>query len=324
MEKTYEVVADVRKLSYEEWKNARLSGIGGSEAAIACGLSRWSSPFKLYNMKKGLIKEEKKDDASEERMHFGKLLEPVIRKEFSVRIGHEIKELPYMLRSKKYPWMQCNIDGYFEDELGVNLVEIKTTSSYGESDWNGDNDCPAEYLIQCAHYMLIMGPKVKRCYLVCLIGGNHLVWKIIDRDEELMLDVAKLEKQFWDCVQNNTQLKISNKDSDFLGTLYPISTLAKTIELPQAASDWLKDYKDAVAIMSKAKNAKELAEARFKEAMKDADAAVIDGFKITWKSSTATRLDTVKIKALLTAQQLKDCSTKIESRRFAVKEIKTK
>jgi putative phage-type endonuclease len=321
--KAYEVVGDLRKMTYDQWLQARLNSIGGSEAAAACGLSRWKSQLELFCEKRGLVKHEKKDAASEERMHFGKILEPIIRKEFGIRIGHEVKELPYMLRSKAYPWMHSNIDGYFLNENGVNLVEIKTTSSYGESEWTGDSDCPPEYLVQCAHYMACLGSCIKRCYLVALIGGNHLVWKVIERDDELINNVIILEKQFWSHVQNGIAPKVKAKDSDFLSSIYPRST-AKVATLPPEAADWIKDYQTATKAMDIAKTAKEAAEAKIKAALKDADTAMVGGYKVSWKSSTSNRLNGDKVKAILTSEQLKSCTTSTTSRRFVISQVKTK
>jgi hypothetical protein len=54
----------------------RSTGFGGSDAAAACGLSRWKSAYQLYLEKRGeapLVEEEN------EAMRWGTLLEPVVR-----------------------------------------------------------------------------------------------------------------------------------------------------------------------------------------------------------------------------------------------------
>ena len=43
--KPYEIIADTRKMSHQDWLAMRKAGIGGSDCAPAVGLSRWKSPF---------------------------------------------------------------------------------------------------------------------------------------------------------------------------------------------------------------------------------------------------------------------------------------
>ena len=44
-----------------EWRDARLRGIGSSEAAAAVGYSRWESPARLWAIKLGLVPERQGD-----------------------------------------------------------------------------------------------------------------------------------------------------------------------------------------------------------------------------------------------------------------------
>ena len=43
-----EIIANTNDLPYEEWLELRKNGIGGSDAAVVCGISRYKSPVELW------------------------------------------------------------------------------------------------------------------------------------------------------------------------------------------------------------------------------------------------------------------------------------
>ena len=51
--KSYKIIADKTKMTHEEWLSLRKFSIGGSEIAVAIGVSRWSTPFQLWSQKTG-------------------------------------------------------------------------------------------------------------------------------------------------------------------------------------------------------------------------------------------------------------------------------
>ena len=42
------VIANTENLSYAEWLDYRKTGIGGSDAAVVCGISKYKSPVELW------------------------------------------------------------------------------------------------------------------------------------------------------------------------------------------------------------------------------------------------------------------------------------
>ena len=60
----------------EEWLEVRKSGIGGSEVAAICGLSKWESAYTLWLRKTGQV--EDKDLSGNEAVEWGNRLEPVV------------------------------------------------------------------------------------------------------------------------------------------------------------------------------------------------------------------------------------------------------
>ncbi len=63
-------IANVAKLSREEWLEMRTKGIGGSDAAAACGLNPWKSKASLYLEKTGQVVK----DFDNEVMRQGRLI----------------------------------------------------------------------------------------------------------------------------------------------------------------------------------------------------------------------------------------------------------
>ena len=54
--KNYKVIADVSKMSYEQWLEMRKNSVAGSEVAAVVDLSRWKTPFEVWGEKTGLTK----------------------------------------------------------------------------------------------------------------------------------------------------------------------------------------------------------------------------------------------------------------------------
>lgn len=315
--KTYKVIADTTKMSRDEWLAMRKNSIGGSEIAAVLGMNRWKTPFAVWAEKTGRI-----DNAVQqsESMYWGTVMESILRQEFSKRTGYAVKEAHYIFASIDNPFMTANIDGYVDLGNGEYAVlEIKTAGNYAEQDWQ--DGCPIEYFCQVQHYLYITG--MKKAFIAVLIGGNNFKYLEIARDEDTIQTIICCAKQFWDMVKNDTPPAVTDKDNSLLATLYPQSK-AVTIKIPDEYKAVLRQYNDAKQAIDQAKKAKEEAEAKLKAFMKDSDTAVIDGYKVSWKSSERNSLSAEKVKALLTPEQIKDCTTTTTTRTLRISIIKAK
>ena len=72
-------IAKINELSREDWLTLRKKGIGGSDAAAVCGLNRWRGPLDVFLDKTS----ESIDNTDSEAMYWGRVMEPVLREEFS-------------------------------------------------------------------------------------------------------------------------------------------------------------------------------------------------------------------------------------------------
>ena len=311
--KLYDIIADTRKMSHADWLQMRKAGIGGSDCSAAVGLSRWKSPFQLWSEKTDRIVPTKAGQAA----YWGSLLEPLLRAEVAKRMPEaEVRECPFFLRSKEHPYMLANLDGYVKNSDGsFSVLEIKTANAFAAvQDWQ--NGLPIEYYCQVMHYMAVTG--MNSAYVAVLLGGNTFEIQKIDRDEDMIQHIIQMEERFWyEYMLKDTPPEATAKDNEILGQLYPRSE-EKAIEMPTTARDILTDYEKASQDLALAKEAKEQAEAKLKMMLADAEVGIIDGYKISWKNVSTTRLDSKKVKSLLTEDQMKECSNTTVSRKFTI------
>ena len=178
----------------EQWLENRRAGIGGSDAAAALGLSKWTTPLELYLDKRG----EAPAKEESEPMKWGSLLEPVIRQQYAERTGRIVTQPTDILRHPTHQFMLANVDGIADGRL----VEIKTARSPQEWGEAGTDEVPAAYLIQVQHYLTVTALAVAE--VAVLVGGSEFRLYEIPADRELQEMIVEGEAEFWDKVQKGT------------------------------------------------------------------------------------------------------------------------
>lgn len=183
----------------EEMKLARLSYITGSDAAIICGLSPYTTPYELWEQKTRRSVSE--DISHKPAVKAGIMLEPAIRDWLAQELQVPIRTITKLIVHDDLPWMAGNIDGHIvKDSMREGaIVEIKTTSS--PEGWGdvGSNIIPRNYLLQVVHYMAVC--NADRCYVAVLIRGVDFRHYLLERDLVLEEMLIQKEKEFWSCVQ---------------------------------------------------------------------------------------------------------------------------
>ena len=312
------IVAKTTAISYDQWLAARRKGVGGSDSAAVCGLSRYSSPLDIWLLKTG----RKPATPDNEAMHWGRLLEPVVREEFARRIGLTVKECPYILQSREHPFAIANIDGVIVEKDGTKAVlEIKTTNSFTTAK-DIEDGLPAEWYCQVQHYLAVT--ELPKAYVVVLIGGSHLKWQIVERDEETIQTIVALEHHFWnEYVLKDTPPPVDANSGDALALLYPTSNDADIV-LPAEADELVAQWLEIKKAEDEIKTAKAETENKLKALLKDAESGIApNGYVVAWKSYSQSRLDSTKLKAThpdITAQ----FTTTVTGRKFSVTAPKSK
>lgn len=160
---------------------------------------------------------------------------------------------------------------------------------------------PASYYCQCQHYMLVTGLPV--WYIACLVGGQHYVWKTIQRNEEDIQTLLEMEQAFWKCVADRVPPEVDGSASctEVLAERFR-GGVAESIELPswavaevEAIRQLEAQKKELDAKIAASKN-------RLKELMGDHETAVWgtedEGGRITWKTQKGrTSIDSKRLKA---------------------------
>ncbi|CEM63007.1 endonuclease [Treponema phagedenis] len=205
-----------KSMAKDEWRNARRSSIGGSDAGAIMGLNKWASPLTVYLDKKGLHSFE--GNMFTER---GSWLEDPIRQRCREEFGVLIEEVPYMFYSGEQKFMSANIDGliYVQEPKTISGIEVSglggheiKTSQRG--DGFGENEIPDSYFAQVQHYMSVLNLDwfVLSAYI---IDKNELRHYAINRDEAFITRLVKAEKTFWeDFIEENIMPAPSGVDAE--------------------------------------------------------------------------------------------------------------
>ena len=200
------ILASTENMAYEDWLEYRKQGIGGSDASVVCGISRYKSPVELWMEKTDQLPPQEVGEAA----YWGTQLEALVRAEFTKRTGIEVKIVSQLLQSEEHPFMLANLDGVCAvPDVGPCIFEAKTASTYKAGEW--EDAIPDEYALQLAHYMAVTG--YQGAYIAVLIGGNTFRWKFVERDEELISMLIELESVFWNHVQNGTPPPLDGSDA---------------------------------------------------------------------------------------------------------------
>lgn len=307
------ILTSTENLPYEDWLEYRKKGIGGSDASVVCGISRYKSPVELWMEKTNQIPQQEAGEAA----YWGTQLEALVRAEFTKRTGMAVKLVNQLLQSEEYPFMLANLDGVCEHpDLGTCIFEAKTASAYKASEW--EDSIPAEYMLQVQHYLQVTGYKA--AYIAVLIGGNTFRWKLIERDEELIAMLIELELDFWRHVQELTPppLDGSHASARFLSERFPSSIPRSEITLPDTAAQLLLQYDNACEQLEAITEQKQQAENLLKQMMGEHEVGTAGNRIITWKSISQERLDSKTFKAEHPTLY-KKYANKTSYRRFSIK-----
>jgi putative phage-type endonuclease len=306
-------LASTKDMPEEEWLSYRRLGLGGSDASVVCGINRYKSPVELWMDKTGQLLNQEAGESA----YWGHRLEAIVREEFTLRTDIQVTVINEILQSEEFPFMLANLDGVCESpDYGKCIFEAKTASEYKSGEWN--DSIPDEYALQIQHYMAVTG--YKGAYIAVLIGGNHFKWKFIERDEELIIMLTNLEKEFWAHVQSKIPptLDGSEASAKFLTDKFPNSVPKAQIELPQSAVALIKQYDSAKEKIDLYNEEKQKAENLLKQMLGENETGTVGSNIITWKNIFQERLDSKTLKSEHPVLFQK-YSSKTSYRRFAIK-----
>lgn len=191
-------------MSRDTWIDLRRKSIGGSDAAAVVGLNPYVSRYSLWADKRGLLPEKEDTEA----MRLGRDLEDYVAKRFTEETGKRVRRENNIIINPKFPFAHANVDRMIIGEDAG--LECKTTSSLNLSKFK-NGEYPANYYVQCVHYMMVTGAK--RWYLAVLILGVGFKWFTIERDEAEIQALAASEREFWQLVQSGSSPPVDGSDA---------------------------------------------------------------------------------------------------------------
>lgn len=285
------VVVKTKNLSREEWLNYRTKGIGGSDVSIIAGINHFKSAHQLWLEKTGQIEPEQTDS---EFTHFGTLLEPIVRKEFTARTGIKVRQKNMLLQSSEYPFMFADLDGVINDNGEKAIFEAKTASAYKKEVW--EEGVPAEYMLQIQHYMAVTGAN--KTYIAALVGGNHFYHYEVTRDDVMISKIIAMEKYFWETYVIGGVEPIpdgSDATTAYFNDRYALSN-GKMIALPDEVLPICNEYEKLSRQLKELETAKNAVGNQIKSFMKEYEVGTVGNRKITWKSISKSTVDTKRLK----------------------------
>lgn len=291
--------------------------ICGTDIGAIVGLNPWRGPMDVFLEKLG----QGAPVADNERMRWGRDLEPVVAARYAADHAVQLAEYGFM-QHDQHSWWGGTPDRYVLDMR--HGLEIKTTGARQADKWGepGTDQIPEHYLLQCAWYAPLL--HVERMDVAVLIGGQDYREYVIHRDPELEFVLAEAGEKFWrDHVLAQVPPPLDSSDGTrrYLESRWPVNNGTILTASPEV--------NELVAMLKQARGAREkyaqiaaTLEARLQAEIGDADGLDTELGRITWRRSkdTATVVWEDVARALNPPEQLiRNCSKpKPGTRRFVV------
>ena len=276
-------------LDKESWLKYRKQGIGGSDAGAVCGLNPSRTAIQVYYDKTSDLIE----DVDNEAMRQGRELEEYVARRFCEASGKKVRRANAMFYDEKNPFMIADVDRMI---VGENAgLECKTASPYSEEKWR-DDKIPLSYQLQCYHYMSVCNADA--WYIAVLIYGRDFKYYRIERDDEVIENLIRIEKEFW----NEYVLKRVIPDPDGSKTadvaIAERFKESKSITIPLTGFDErLERRQELLSLLEKIETEKRQIDQELKLYLGDAEIAENESYRVSWKNISRSSIDEKRLKA---------------------------
>lgn len=272
-----------------EWLKYRKSGITGTDSGAICGFNPYVSAFQVYQDK---ITEDI-EEFDNESMRQGRDLEEYVAQRFTEETGLKVRRANAIYQSEEHPWMLADFDRLIVGQKAG--LECKTVSPYSADKWK-DNQIPFHYQLQVQHYLAVSGFDC--WYIAAVIFGREFIIRKIERDEELIQYLIRIEKRFW---HDNVLAKVmpdpdgSDNCSEMIAKMYFKSDSTKTVDL-HGYNKLLQRRLELDELIKKMETEKASIEQKVKMELGDATYGLTEEFKVSWSAFEQSRLDTKRLK----------------------------
>ena len=275
-------------LDKESWLRYRKRGIGGSDAGAVCGLNPYRTAIQVYYDKTS----DEIEEIDNEAMRQGREFEDYVAGRFCEASGKKVRRANAMYYDEKNPFMLADVDRMV---VGENAgLECKTASPYMAEKWE-DGKIPLSYQIQCHHYMSVCNTEA--WYIAVLIYGKEFKYYRIERDEQVIADLIRIEKEFW----REHVMKRVMPDPDGSKTadaaIAERFKISRDITIPLSGFDArLKRREELLSVMGHMEAEKRQIDQELKLYLGDAEMAENEHYRVSWKNVSRSSLDERRLK----------------------------
>jgi putative phage-type endonuclease len=271
------------------WHELRAQNIGGSEVAALFGESPYITRFNLWHQKSGKVA---RPEFGNERMRWGTLLEPMIAQGIAEEQGWKIQKVRRYLLHPTVKGMGASLDyEILNHPDGPGCLEIKNVDRsvfYSSFQVNEDKsiEAPLHIELQLQHQLAVTGRTWGAIGM--LVGGNESHVIIRKRHETTIRMLEEAVAEFWETIQLGQVPEIS--DSADLATAAKLFEGINKVAVIDDGSllELCELWERAKQNTKEAKDNEDLIKAKFIEVLSkaEADVAVGDGYKVTYKEMT--------------------------------------
>lgn len=264
------------------WLDARRDGIGASDIAAVCGLSKYKGPWDVWSSKVNEVDDDEPSDAAS----WGLEVEDSICKWWARKEGRTLGP-GGLYRHPVQSWMRATPDRFVLDALGRRLhcVDAKNANWRMRDEWEDLDSAPIEFIIQIQWQCAVTG--LDGGWLVGAIAGHPPVGRWIPRDDELIDELIKRGAAMWQLVLDKTPPPVDGSDiaARWLAQTYMPSNPDLTVALDDDVIDLVRAWVGADDDEKDAKAAKQAAENAMQELLGHAEVGEIGNRKVvTWKT----------------------------------------
>jgi putative phage-type endonuclease len=288
----------------EAWLAWRAEGVGASDVAGILGISPYTSSWRIWAEKVGLLPPEEPGEVAEQ-LEAGHFMELAVGPWFGHRTGMHVAGEQLMLEHPEWPVARCTLDGLvFDGPLEVADTRTALTLALGGLEIKHEafgkrwEHIPAHYQCQGFWQMYVAG--LERVWFAVLQGRSLRIHELVRDEAEIAWIVGQVETWWHDHVVGETPPPVDGSDAtrEALAAVYPESDPELVVDLGDDDRALLVEFVDAKAVKKAAVDrADELGNA-LRARLGAAEVGLIDGKRaVTWKTQESRRLDTDGIRA---------------------------
>ena len=269
--------------SREDWLELRRGYIGGSDAGAVAGMNQYCGPYAVWLEKTGRAQGFEGNLTTE----VGSYLEDFVAQQFERETGKKTRRVNKTLISSQYPWACADLDRRIVGENAI--LECKTTNSLPAMKMFARGEYPGQWYCQITHYMAVTGAD--KAYLAVLISGREFrIWEV-ERNEDEIAALMRIEEAFWQHVKDDTPPEAMAADTEAINEeLGGATTISETIDLTPSAT-LLRDYAEAQREADEADARLKELRNRICQALGEYETGMADGFRVSWKPTSRSTFD---------------------------------